>query len=153
MRIFKTWTHYKLLLPNVVEETDEVINFEPFIMENIKTKTTFPSSDKLYYEALEAQLVHLLYKFQSGWISSPRQVMYNSDECISNVHFVMNSNREVTRINVFQRSSNLFNLKDDIQFFNYFKKKHNLDDANVTVFISAPHVFKNKMKKIEDQIN
>lgn len=150
MKTYKSWFQYKLSFPNIVEDSDDMVLFESFIAENLKTSLEFPPNDELYYKALEAQLVHLLYKFEKGWISSPRQVMYNSDECISNVHFVMNSKKEVTQINVFQRSSNLYNLEEDVQFFNYFKNKHGLNHAKVSILVSMPHAFKDKMKKIED---
>ena len=150
MKVVKSWLNYKFSPPLVIDEDDEMVQFEPFIVENLKTSNEFPKSDKLYYESLEAQLVHLLYKFEKGWITSKRQVMLHSDECISNVHFLIDSNNQVYGINVFQRSSNLFNLEDDIQFFNYFKHKHLSKYVDIKILLSMPHLFKFKNKKIED---
>lgn len=137
---------------DVTKQTGEMTLYESFIMVNPKTKTTFPESDELYYKALELQLVHLIYKFKKGWISSERQVIYSSDECIATVHFLFDSEKNVTQINVFQRSSNLFNLVDDVQFFNYFIKEHldNPQEVELNILVSMPHLFNNKIKKIED---
>ncbi|WP_353856834.1 hypothetical protein [Bacillus sp. Bos-x628] len=135
-----------------LKENDEMILFDSFTMINPCTENTFPDSDEPYYTSLEMQLRHLLYKFSSGWISSERQVMLNSDECISTVHFIFDNEKRVIGINVFQRSSNLFNLEDDVQFFNYFINKYLKEHKKIklTYFVSHPHIFKNKNKKIED---
>lgn len=135
----------------VSKETEEMVLFEPFLLINPVTKTDFPSSDEPYYTSLEMQLRHLLYKFDKKWITSERQVILVSNECISTVHFIFDENNEVSKINVFQRSSNLLNLEDDVQFFNYFINKYltNLK-VDINIFVSAPHIFKGKKKKVED---
>ena len=136
----------------ISKETKEMKLYEPFIMMNPPTKSNdFPKTDYLYYKSLESQLLHLLYKFKSGWISYERQVILSGDECISTVHFIFDENKEVSRINVFQRSSNLLNLEDDVQFFNYFINKHlSSKQIELLIFVSMPHVFNGKTKKIED---
>lgn len=135
---------------DVVNDTPEMTLFESFLLENIDTGfTDFPSTDKVYYESLEHQLKHLLYKFENGWISSDRQVINTTDECISTVHFVYGANKKVVRINVFQRSSNLLNLEDDIQFFNYFCKKYFNHKVDVSILVSMPHIFHGKRTKVE----
>ncbi|MDD9768022.1 hypothetical protein [Bacillus subtilis] len=135
-----------------LKENDEMILYESFTMINPQTRNTFPESDEPYYTSLEMQLRHLLYKYDKGWISSERQVMLSSDECISAVHFIFDNEKRVIGINVFQRSSNLFNLEDDVQFFNYFINKYLRGHKKIklTYFVSQPHIFKNKNKKIED---
>ena len=136
---------------SILKETEDMVLFEPFLLINPVTKTNFPPSDELYYTSLEMQLRHLLYKFDKKWITSERQVMYHSDECISAIHFIFDKNYKVTKINVFQRSSNLLNLEDDVMFFNYFVNKYLPDlKVDINIFVSAPHVFKGKKKKIED---
>lgn len=136
----------------VSKETEEMVLFYPFLLLSPRTDDKFPASDEPYYTALEFQLRHLLFKFEKGWIKSERQVIYSSDECISTVHFIFNDEKKVSTINVFQRSSNILNLEDDAQFFNYFIKKY-LEESpwiTVNIMVSMPHIFKNKLKKIED---
>ncbi|MEK5205182.1 hypothetical protein NST55_28480 [Bacillus sp. FSL R10-2789] len=133
------------------KETDEMVLFEPFVLINPLTKVTFPDFDKEYYTMLEHSLYHLIFKFRKGWITSERQVIYSSDECISTVHFIFDENKEVIGINVFQRSSNVLNLEEDVQFFNYFIRKHlSAVQVDLRIMVSMPHVFKNKLRKIED---
>lgn len=135
----------------VAKETEEMVLFEPFLLLNPRTDNDFPPSDEPYYTSLEMTLRHLLYKFHKGWISSERQVIHSSDECISTVHFIFDEKRNVSAINVFQRSSNLLNLEDDAQFFNYFVAKYlDLLTIDIKIFVSMPHIFKGKLKKIED---
>jgi len=136
----------------VSKETEEMVLFYPFLLLSPRTDDKFPTSDEPYYTALEFQLRHLLFKFEKGWIKSERQVIYSSDECISTVHFIFNDEKKVSTINVFQRSSNIHNLEDDVQFFNYFIKKY-LEESpwiTVNIMVSMPHIFKHKLKKIED---
>jgi len=135
----------------VSKDTEEMVLFEPFLLINPRTDDKFPSSDEPYYTALEMQLRHLLYKFLKGWITSERQVIFSSDECISTVHFIFDEHKEVKQINVFQRSSNLLNLEDDVMFFNYFIKKYlKPEKVDLSIFVSMPHLFKNKKRKVED---
>lgn len=143
-------------LPNIEDlevqkETNEMILYKPFLLKNVHISYCFPEHDELYYEHLLAQIKHLLYKYSKKWITSERQVMIISDECISAVHFLFDENDQVETINVFQRSSNLYNLYEDIQFFNYLIENH-LPNKKVelNIFVSAPHIFKGKKKKIED---
>ncbi|UDY80710.1 hypothetical protein [Geobacillus phage GR1] len=149
-------TSFRYELPQIdklliSKETEEMVLFEPFLLINPITKTDFPPSDEPYYTSLEMQLRHLLYKFDKKWITSERQVIYSSDECISTIHFIFDENNKVKQINAFQRSSNLLNLEDDVQFFNYFVKKYLPDSkVDINIFVSMPHVFKGKKKKIED---
>jgi len=134
-----------------IKTTEEMVLFEPFLLCNAATESNdFPSDDEPYYTALEYQLRHLLYKFDKKWISSERQVIFTSDECISTIHFLFDENMRVNTINVFQRSSNLNNLKDDVQFFNYFVKKYLARKVDINIFVSAPHTFIGKSKKVED---
>jgi hypothetical protein len=135
----------------VAKETEEMVLFEPFFLQNPVTEDTFPEFDQEYYTMLEHSLYHLLFKFRKGWITSERQIIYSSDECISTVHFILDENKEIDTINVFQRSSNIFNLKEDVQFFNYFIKMYgDPTKVKLNIFVSMPHVFKNKLRKVED---
>jgi hypothetical protein len=135
----------------VSKETEDMVLFEPFLLINPVTKTDFPPSDEPYYTSLEMQLRHLLFKYEHGWITSERQVMYHSEECISTIHFIFDENNKVKQINAFQRSSNLLNLEDDVQFFNYFVNKYLPGSkVDINIFVSMPHIFKGKKKKIED---
>lgn len=77
--------------------------------------------------------------------------MISSDECISNIHLLFDEQGKVSTINVFQRSSNLYNLDENVQFFNYLINNClNSEKIDLNILISAPHVFKGKKKKIED---
>lgn len=135
---------------DIVKETEEMILFEPFLLSNPKTKSNdFPEFDELYYLSLELQLRHLIYKFEKGWITSERQVMLSSDECISTVHFIFDNEKNVTGINIFQRSSNLFNIEEDIQFFNYFIEHFIGTKVDLNIMFSMPHQFKNKKTKVD----
>lgn len=133
-----------------INENDSIINYESFMLINPITEKIYPDFDEPYYTHMEFTLRHLLYKFEKGWITSPRQVMFSSDECISNVHFVFDEDMNITDINVFQRSSNINNLKEDAQFFNYFIKKYIGYPVILNIFISIPHCFKNKKIKIDE---
>ena len=133
----------------IVDKTDTLINYEQFILINPITINKFPKFDTLYYEHLEYTLRHLLYKFESGWINSSRQVMMSSDECISTIHFVFDNNKKVTNINVFQRSSNIRNIEEDMQFLNYFKEKYLTSNVNINVFVSMPHIFLDRITKVD----
>lgn len=137
---------------NIVKENKEMVLFEPFLMTNphVCLPTEPPESDQLYYDSLKAHLVHLLYKFEKGWISSERQVIYSSYECISTIHFTFDDDKKVKSINVFQRSSNLLNIEDDIQFFSDFIFNNILYPVELNYFVSQPHILKGKVKKIED---
>lgn len=136
----------------ILKETDEMVLFEPFILHNPPSDDKFPPSDEPYYTSLEMSLRHLLFKFSKGWITSERQVIYSSEECISTVHFIFDNYKRVIGINVFQRSSNILNLEDDCQFFNYFISKYlnGKLGIDVNIMVSMPHLFKGKKKKIED---
>ena len=135
---------------NIVKETEDMVLFEPFLLSNPKTNSNdFPEFDELYYLSLELQLKHLIYKFEKGWITSERQVMLATDECISTVHFIFDYEKNVTGINVFQRSSNLFNIEEDIQFFNYFIEQFIGTKVDLNIMFSMPHIFKDKILKIE----
>ncbi len=133
-------------------EDNSIINYRSFIMINPITPDSFPNFDEPYYTHMEYTLRHLLYKFKKGWITSPRQVMFSSDECISNVHFIFDNNMNVTDMNIFQRSSNINNLKEDIQFLNYFINKYIKHPITLSIFISIPHRFKNKKTKVDEEI-
>ena len=135
---------------NIVKETEDMVLFEPFLLSNPKTNSNdFPEFDELYYLSLELQLKHLIYKFEKGWITSERQVMLATDECISTVHFIFDNEKNVTGINVFQRSSNLFNIEEDIQFFNYFIEQFIGTEVDLNIMFSMPHIFKDRIVKIE----
>lgn len=124
----------------ISKTTEEMVLFKPFLLINPETASTFPDFDEPYYTSLEYILRHLLYKFEHNWIKSERQVMYTSDECISTIHFIYDENKKVCTINVFQRSSNLNNLKEDVQFFNYFIKKYFDRYVELNIIFSMPHI-------------
>ena len=148
---YKDFPSSKNKLPTIKKETKELIYFDSFTLLNPETELTFPSSDEPYYTSLEYQLRHLLFKKERGWITSERQVIYTSDECISTIHFLYDENNKVDQVNVFQRSSNLLNIEDDIQFLNYFINKYlDIETVDLVIFNSMPHVFKHGGKLIED---
>ena len=134
---------------NKIYEDNKIINYEQFILENPITKNTFPEFDEPYYTHLEYSLRHLLYKFDKNWITSSRQVIMATEECISTIHFVYDNNKKVTNINVFQRSSNINNIEEDMQFLNYFKEKYLTLDVNINVFVSMPHIFLDRITKVD----
>ena len=72
-----------------------------------------------------------------------------TEECISTIHFVYDNNKKVTNINVFQRSSNINNIEEDMQFLNYFKEKYLTLDVNINVFVSMPHLFLDRITKVD----
>lgn len=142
----------------IIDETKDMVSYEPFILKNAHRSTIpqKPDFDELYYEHLFLTLKHLIYKYKKGWITSPRQVIYSSDECISTVHLIFDDNKNLTNIHIFQRSSNIVNLEEDVQFFNWFihhgamlsvEQAHKVETVH---FVSMPHRFKNKKTKVDD---
>ena len=134
---------------NVTSSDEEITNYESFLLKNPVSKVAFPEFDEPYYTSLEYSLRHLLYKYENNWITSSRQVVHSTDECISNVHFVFNIDNKIISVNVFQRSSNINNLEDDIQFLNYFIRKYLKKDIELNVFVSMPHEFHKKKTKVD----
>lgn len=134
---------------NVTSSDEEITNYESFLLKNPISKVVFPDFDEPYYTSLESSLRHLLYKYENNWITSSRQVAHSTDECISNVHFVFNTDNKIISVNVFQRSSNINNLEEDIQFLNYFIRKYLNKDIELNIFISMPHEFHKKKTKVD----
>lgn len=133
----------------IEDENSEVINFESFILVNPKTDIVFPENDRLFFERMDATLKHILYCYEHGWIRSERQVFYTSNECLTTLQFVFREDRVM--LNVFQRSSNLNNLKEDIEFLNYFLERNFPSiEKELNVFVSMPHVFKHKLRKVDN---
>ena len=137
---------------NIESKDEDLINFESFLLMNPITEIKFPEFDEPYYTHMEYTLRHLLYKYEKGWITSPRQVMHSSDECISNVHFSF-INGKIIDVNVFQRSSNINNIEEDIQFLNYFINKYIGYKVNLNILVSMPHLFCKKKTKVDTEIS
>ena len=78
--------------------------------------------------------------------------MHSSDECISNVHFSF-INGKIIDVNVFQRSSNINNIEEDIQFLNYFINKYIGYKVNLNILVSMPHLFCKKKTKVDTEIS
>lgn len=113
-----------------------------------KISFDFPDHDQPFYKSLEAQLDHILFKWEEDWIKSPRQLMFNSDECVSIVHFKVapTSYTRVDEIRVFCRSTNMKQVDYDVQFFKYYIKKLELlgqahQSCLLDITLSMPHYF------------
>ena len=117
----------------IVNENEKTVNFQSFILSDPQTNVEFPNFNEPYYTHMEYTL---------------RQAMHSSDECISNVHFVYDDNKDIIEVNVFQRSSNIRNLEEDAQFLNYFIDKYIGENIKLNMFISMPHYFKDRITKI-----
>lgn len=129
-------------------ETDDIINYNSIILVNPKTECVFPQFDKPFFDRMNATLKHILHCYKCGWIQSERQVFYSSNECLTTIQFV--ERNEYIQCNVFQRSSNINNLKEDIEFLNWFLKETFVDKkTELNVFVSMPHEFKNKKTKVD----
>lgn len=134
----------------VEKSTKNMILFKTFVNHNphndfhFLAEQSYPSSDELYYESLRAQLVHVLHKYSAGWLTSERQLLIATEECISTVQFILNEEGKVSKINAFLRSSNLKQYRDDVTFFNAFiKENYNgmiADNVELDLFVSMPHV-------------
>lgn len=128
---------------------DNLINFKEFILINPKTTIEFPKFDRPFFKRMDATLKHKLHCYDLGWITSERQVFYTSDECMTTMQFIFETNR--ITMNVFMRSSNIRNLDKDIQFLNYFLEK-NFDPMlkrTLNVFVSMPHIFLDRVTKVD----
>ena len=153
MKILKNFNIEKNDIRDFLEvssKNNEIINYESFLLTNPISKKTFPEFDEPYYTSLEYSLRHLLYKYEKKWITSNRQVIHSTDECISNVHFVFDTDNKVTGVNVFQRSSNVNNLEEDVQFLNYFVNKYIDHAIELNIFVSMPHIFTNRKTKVDE---
>lgn len=113
-----------------------------------KISFDFPSYDQQFYKSLEAQLDHILFKWKNDWIKSPRQLMFNSDECVSIVHFKIDptSCLRIDEVRVFCRSTNMKQIEHDVQFFKYYIKKLELlgetsKNCLLDITLSMPHYF------------
>lgn len=151
----KVITNFDFVMNDIHEElsiessSNELTNYESLILVNPITGVDFPGFDKPFFDRMDATLDHILYQYEKGWITSERQVFYTSNECLTTIQFVFRGDR--IQMNVFQRSSNVNNLKEDIQFLNYFLKKVAIKKQMITelnVFVSMPHEFHNKKTKV-----
>ncbi|MED4262026.1 hypothetical protein [Priestia aryabhattai] len=126
----------------------ETINYSSFILVNPITEIKFPDFDEPFFKRMDATLKHILYQYDLKWIRSERQVFYTSNECLTTIQFVFRPRR--VQINVFQRSSNINNLKEDVQFLNWFSKENFPDkDIELNIFVSMPHIFTDRLTKVD----
>jgi len=122
-------------------QDNSIINYESFLLINPNVyEVIFPKTDKLYYKRVKTELDHILYKFEIGIITSPRQIIVSNDECISCIQFSIFKGKVI--MNVFQRSANIFTLKDDITFLKWYLNKNFIkQNKELNVFVSMPHLY------------
>lgn len=125
----------------------DVTNYESFVLVNPTTENKFPDFDKPFFDRMNATLKHIIYQYEQNWITSERQIFYTSNECLTTIQFVYRNDR--VQLNVFQRSSNVNNLVDDIQFLNWFLTNEIKSSFELNVFVSMPHEFHNKKTKVD----
>lgn len=128
-------------------ETNEVIYYMPIRYYSDEFKeTTIPDNDKLYYQKLELEIAHLLYKYDHRWITSERQLcIADGSECITLIHLVPKE-KEKMDMNVYCRSTNIKQIDDDIQFLEYICKKYGIDKLYID--FAMPHEFIGKNNKL-----
>lgn len=131
----------------VEDSNEEITNYESFMLVNPITKNEYPEFDKPFFDRMNATLKHIIYQYDKGWIQSERQIFYNSNECLTTLQFVPRKHRVL--LNVFQRSSNVNNLADDIQFLNWFLTNEMKKPFELNIFISMPHEFHKKKTKVD----
>lgn len=131
----------------IEDSNEEITNYESFMLINPITKNEYPEFDKPFFDRMNATLKHIIYKFENGWITSERQVMLTGNECLTTIQFVPREDR--VQLNVFQRSSNVNNLADDIQFLNWFLVNEIKKSFELNVFVSMPHEFHKKKTKVD----
>lgn len=131
-----------------VSRSKDLIDYASFMLVDPITEIKFPEFDKPFFDRMDATLKHILYQFKEGWITSPRQVFYSSNECLTTIQFVFRL--DTVEMNIFQRSSNVNNLKEDVQFLNWFLKEnfHGIE-THLNIFVSMPHEFTNKKTKVD----
>ena len=114
------------------------------------------SGDEPYYTSVYYQFRHLIHMYNEGWITSPRQLVLTSKDCLSTIHLVVSENG--LSLHCFQRSSNIDNaLEEDIRFLCFLlmsvTKLKNVAIAplwrDIKLFISLPHTFGNNKSKVE----
>lgn len=116
------------------------------------------TKDYHYYHKIQAELDHLVYRYRNGWITSRRQLIIHSEDCMSAIHLVfakkLNRIENSLQMNVFQRSSNLDNaFREDLTFLcRWLLDQFDQDDQKLNYFISIPHSFGNKKNKVENGI-
>lgn len=149
----KVISNFDFTKNNIKEElliessSDVLINYESFMLVNPITKIEFPEFDKPFFDRMNATLKHVLYQYEKGWITSERQVFYTSNECLTTIQFVFRKDR--VQLNVFQRSSNVNNISEDLEFLNYFLEHEIEGKTELNVFVSMPHEFLNKKTKVD----
>lgn len=145
-------------------ELDSYTEFEPVLVhldEQVirKLSANFSietSNDAPYYESVYAQFKHLIHMYNEKWITSPRQLVLTSKDCLSTIHLVASENS--LSLHCFQRSSNIDNaLSEDIHFLCFLlmsvTKLRGYQVAplwkEIKLFISIPHTFGNSKSKVE----
>ena len=144
---FREFDLYRDGILKVENETDKIINYSSFILSDPVTDIVFPEFDKPFFDRMNYTLAHILHCYDAGWITSERQVFYSSNECLTTIQFVNREDR--IQCNVFQRSSNLLNIKEDVEFLNWFMDKHFKGmKKELNILVSMPHVFKDRVTKV-----
>lgn len=148
----KEWEVARLGL-GIVAETKDLIQYEPFILNNpqklIRYKNRhieLPEHDGFYYRSVKAQIEHLVFKYNHGWIKSFRQLILDTNDCMSTFHIVPNaSNGKLEQVNIYCRSTNIAQMEYDVEFsvwiVKYLKEVFgNEPELNIT--FSIPHIIK-----------
>lgn len=145
MRILENKTNFVELIKT--KQINGYTEFEPvlLVINDIKLLRELRGSfdktvEPLYYKEILARWQHMQYKYDTGWIKSPRQQYLISDDCISLIH------KTHTGVNAFIRSSNIDNiLFNDVCFL------CGLTDKELNIFISMPHTWGNNLNKIDNE--
>ena len=161
----KTWNTNKEYTPDFDQLTlNEYTEFEPVLVEIDETPIRemanafdlATSSDEPYYSSVYHQFKHLIHMYNEGWITSPRQLVLTSKDCLSTIHLV--AGEDTLSLHCFQRSSNIDNaLEEDLKFLCFLlmsvTKLKGVAVAplwrNIKLFISLPHTFGNNKSKVE----
>lgn len=138
-----TYTEYA---PINIEVRDDIVHqiAERF---SFKTCNDFP-----YYDRVRGEMVHKLFQYEQGWITSRRQLIITSEDCLSSIHMI--PYKHLHMINVFQRSSNIEHaLLDDLSFMCYMLRFIGRFGKQLTLnyTLSIPHSFSNQKSKVEQE--
>lgn len=144
-------------LTDIVFSKDGYIEYEPICIiitgsDDLKPYLNYDKTgDPLYYARVKAELDHLSYQYEQGWITSRRQVAIHSHDCMSIVQ-LQECDNDAVAMHVFMRSSNIHNaLYADIGFLSEWllNSKYKDSELSLNITISVPHSFGNSLTKVE----
>lgn len=145
MKVFNNITINKKIATNLNLEkriqNDTYTQYEPFMVIDPICGKTFPEEDRVFYRSVDAQITHLFFKYENKWIKSHRQLVWSTDECLSNIVFVLDKYDNVTDIMVTCRSTNIEQIVDDARFVNYLKEKFGRPTTTVSITFAQLHAF------------